>query len=767
MAVDKDAVLQALNFTAFYQGELQDLKKSRGDEVMALCPFHDDREPSLSINLETGLWNCFGCGAKGDALSFYMQRHGVDFKQALDDLAKRVGVAEVDQTKPGATDFQSLTLAEFAAAKKLPIDFLKANGVLEYAFPDGAKAVDFPYRDQAGKLLAVRHRFANRGAKKFRWRKGDKLFPYGLWRFEEVRQAGWCLLVEGETDSLTCWLHGIPALGLPGKKTWNRCWEALKKTPGIGEIQFYLWQEPDAADLPREVGHNLPGVLVIQAPPDFKDLSEAHCQRREIKSLLHELREGAMSPPPLVPAGLGFTLDDLGNARRLVAEHGKDLKYCHLSKKWYFWTGKYWSVDNQGEIEQRAKSIVARLYREAAETVNAKDAAKIAQHAIRSSSVGRILAMVRLAQAEPGIPVQPSEFNADPFLLNCLNGTIDLRTGNLQPHRREDLITNLSPVEYDPDASCPQWEHFLYQIMDYKQRPDTAGRMVLFLWQALGYSLTGDCREECLFLLWGGGANGKGTMVNTVAAILGDYAKNTPVESLLSRKRGGEIPADIARLDGPRYVTSSEVDRGQRLAEGLVKALTGRDTITARYLYGEFFDFKPQFKLWMSTNNKPFIKGADDGIWRRIMFIRFPVHFSAKERDADLGKKLMAEATGILNWLVRGCIDWQQNGLQVPPEVTTDIAEYRNEMDVLAEFIEEKCLVHPNNFATASDLYDAYTEWAEESGLKDKEILKQRTFGMCLSERGFLRDKGAKGVRLWRGVGLRVAQDTQSATPEA
>lgn len=751
----KEAILRRLNFESFYRGELGELKRGQGDNYQAVCPFHEDNDPSLSVNLKSGEYNCFACGAKGDVFGFFMARHGVDFPGALVELGRLAGVEPGERKKNSGGEYQSLTLAAFAASKKLPEDFLRANGVLEYAFPDGAKAVDFHYRDRGGQVLAVRHRFANKGDKKFRWRKGDKLFPYGLWRWEEIRQKGWCLLVEGETDSLTCWRAGIPALGLPGKKTWNRCWQTLKDIPGIRDIQTYLWQEPDATDLPREVGHNLPGVLVIQAPAEFKDLSEAHCQGREIDRLVAGMREGAKPPPPLVPDGLSFTLDDLGNARRLVAEHGKDLKYVHLSKKWYFWTGKYWRVDNQGEVEQRAKSIVARLYREAAETDDTKEAAKIAQHAIRSSSVGRILAMVRLAQGEPGIPMQPDDFNADPFMLNCQNGTIDLRTGNLGPHRREDLITSMAPVDYDPDATCDKWEEFLLQIMDYKARPDTATRMVVFLWQALGYALTGDCREECMFLLWGGGANGKGTMVNTVAAILGDYARNTPVESLLSRKKGGEIPADIARLDGPRFVTSSEVDQGQRLAEGLVKALTGRDTITARYLYGEFFDFEPQFKLWMSTNNKPIIRGTDDGIWRRINFIRFPVHFAPEDRDGNLRKKLWEERSGILSWMVRGCLDWQCQGLVVPPEVKEDIAEYRNEMDVLAEFITDRCQVHPNNFATASDLYDSYTEWAEQAGLKEKEVLKQRTFGRCLSERGFLRDKGAQGARIWRGVGLR------------
>jgi putative DNA primase/helicase len=748
----KQEILQRLNFEDFYRGELGDLKPARGDEVLALCPFHDDSNPSLSVNVKTGLFNCFGCDAKGDVFAFYQRRHGADFKTALDDIGRLAGV-EKKTPKSTSPDFQSLGLTEFARAKELPETFLKSQGINQYGFPDGTACVDFPYKDAAGQVVAIRHRFANKGDKKFRWRKGDKVYPYGLWRWPEIRQAGWALLVEGETDSLTCWLAGLPALGLPGKKTWARCWQILKDLPGVQEVQFYLWQEPDAVDLPGEVGRDLPGMLVISAPEQFKDLSEAYCQGNDLPVLVHGLRETAKPPPPAAITG-GFTYDDLGNARRLVALHGQDIRYCHLSKKWYHWTGSFWEVDYCGEVERRAKLVIGSLYREAADSGDTKEASRIAKFAMTSSSVNRILATVRLAQSEPGIQVKPSSMNADPWLFNCRNGTIDLRTGELQPARREDLITSMAPVDYNPDAPCELWEKFLYQIMDFEQRPDTCHRMVNFLQQALGYSLTGDCREECLFILWGSGANGKSTLVNTISELLGDYSRNTPVESLLSRPKGGEIPTDIARLDGPRFVTTSEVDRGRRLAESLVKALTGRDTITARYLYGEFFDFEPQFKLWLSTNNKPIIKGADDAIWRRIMFLRFPVHIPKEERDGELKVKLLSEGPGILSWLVRGCLYWQQFGFDVPPEVTTDIAEYRNEMDVLAEFIEDRCIVQPNNWATASDLYEAYTSWAEDAGLKDKEVLKQRTFGSCLSERGFMRDKGAKGQRLWRGVGL-------------
>lgn len=753
----KEQILDRLSFEGFYRGELMNLKATSGDNWQAVCPFHEDTNPSLSVNFKTGLYKCFACSARGDVFRFYQERHGCDFKAALEALGRQAGVEEA----PAPPHHLSLRLKEFALAKRLPEDFLAANGVQEFKFPDGVFATDFHYRDEAGKVVAIRHRFGNRGDKKFRWRKGDKVSLYGLWKLEKIRHAGWCLLVEGETDSLTCWRHGIPALGLPGKKTWKRCRTALgEHLQELVDLEVYLWQEPDATDLPAEVVMDLPGLKVIPAPPDFKDLSEAHCQGKDVKALVEEFKRRAKTPEPpsFLGASAGFTLSDLGNARRLVATHGKDLRYCHLNKKWYAWNGKYWGMDSTAEVERRAKGIIGDLYREAAECQEFKAREAKAKFALACEDSRRILAMVRLAQSEPGTPVLPSAFDAHPWLLNCSNGTVDLSTGELRPYSREDLLTCMAPVDYVPDAPCELWESFLYQIMDVKRNPKAADNLVVFLQRALGYALTGSTREQCLFILWGSGANGKSTLLNLVKEVLGNYAMHTPTDTLLSKSRSGDIPTDVARLDGPRFVTASEVDRGRRLAESLVKELTGQDTVSARFLYGEYFDFQPQFKLFLSTNNKPVIRGVDNAIWRRIKMIPFNVQFGEGKdlpKDDNLADKLRDEAQGILAWLVRGCLYWQEEGLETPAEVTAAIAEYRYEMDALAEFIDDRCLVAPGLNVTAREIYSAYCGWAEESGLKEKETMKQRTFGICLGERGFKRDKGAGGQRFWHGVGLR------------
>jgi len=764
----KDQVLDRLSFESFYTGELQHLKPTSADNHQALCPFHADIEPSLSVNYKTGLFKCFGCPAQGDVFEFYMRRHSCDFKEALAALSRLAGV---DATPKPSGAHKPLTLKEFALAKKLPYDFLVSQGVEEYQYPTevfgGCRVVDFPYKDKDGKALSRRRRFGD-GKDKFKWRKGDKTRLYGLWKLPKIVTAGWCLLVEGESDALTCWLHGLPALGLPGKKTWrssrrNLLHGELKALQGV---QVYLWEEPDAgirnpknpheALLRDEVAADLPGLLVIPAPQEFKDLSEAHCQGRDIKAVVADLKTKARPPEPPPVAGGDFTFSDLGNARRLVALFGRDMHYSHLSKKWYVWTGKCWEVDASGEVERRAKQVVAEIYREAADAKDLKTREALGRWALVCEDSKRIIAMMRLAQSEPMIPVAPAQFDADPWLLNCSNGTIDLRTGELRPHDPADLLTCFAPVDYLPEAPCKLWENFLYQIMLVWERPEVADQMVMFLQRALGYALTGSCREQCLFMLWGGGANGKSTLVNLISRILGTYSRNTPVETLLARNKGGEIPTDVARLDGPRFVTAKEIDRGRKLSEALVKELTGQDVVTARFLYGEYFDFIPQFKLFISTNNKPIIRGSDNAIWRRVMFIRFLLELPKEDRDEDLPDKLWAEAPGILAWLVRGCLGWQEMGLDPPQEVLDATEEYRAEMDVIQDFLKDKCIISANLSAPAADLYKAYGEWADEQGLTDKERLKQRAFGLALGEHGFRKGKSTGGVRTWFGLGLRA-----------
>lgn len=482
--------------------------------------------------------------------------------------------------------------------------------------------------------------------------------------------------------------------------------------------------------------------------------------------------DGGKAPPgapPAAPATEGFSWSDWGNARRMVAMYGQDLRFNHLNKEWYYWTGKYWAVDNCGEVVRRGKAAVESLYDETqGYEWGSETRKKLVNFALKSESAGRIAGMLTLAQSEPGIPVLPEEFDADPWLFNVDNGTIDLRTGTRQEHRREDLLTCLSPVAYDPEATCDTFERFLFEIMGYAHDQETAKQaddLSYFLQLSFGYALTGDCREECFWMFWGGGANGKGTLMHCMSYIFGTYWLNVSTETLLAKDSPGQqIRSDVARLAGPRMITAAEIDKGRRLSESLVKALTGQDSVTARFLYGKEFDFVPRFKLFIETNNKPIIKDQTNATWRRLKLVEFPMDFR-ENPDRELGDKLRRESPGILAWLVRGCLAWQQGGNLCEPDcVKQAVQHYRNQMNPLKEFLDARCILAAELITSAADLYGAYCDWAE-ANLQKKERLTKRAFGLTLGEQGFKNRgndgrelKGTAGVRLWRGLGLRTIE---------
>jgi putative DNA primase/helicase len=439
----------------------------------------------------------------------------------------------------------------------------------------------------------------------------------------------------------------------------------------------------------------------------------------------------------------GFHPTDLGNSERFTARHGQDVRFCYQWGKWLVWTGARWERDESGKVERLAKETVRGIYLEAHEQDDEGARKALARHAERSEAERRIRAMLELAKSE--VPISPEELDRDPWKLNTLNGTVDLvGSGDLMDHRREDFITKLAPVEYDPEAPAPAWDAFLERVLPSEE-------LRSFVQRAVGYSLTGATSEQCMFINHGTGANGKSTFQEAVSVALGDYAMRAPTEMLLA-KRAGAIPNDIARLKGSRYVTASETEEGRRLAESLVKDLTGQDTITARFMRAEFFDFKPTHKLWLSTNHKPEIRGTDTAIWRRIRLIPWSVTIPPEEQEKRLPATLSRELAGILAWAVRGCLQWQREGLRAPDEVRQATNEYRREMDVLAGFLSDCCEIGDEHWDYAKDLYASYKRWCDESGERSEA---QRKFGGRLSERGFTRGRGgARGGHIWRGVRL-------------
>lgn len=448
-------------------------------------------------------------------------------------------------------------------------------------------------------------------------------------------------------------------------------------------------------------------------------------------------------PGSLGKSGSYIPFTDVGNAQRFVAHYGHDFRWCQPWKKFLVWDGTRYRIDETLAIERLAKDTLRTMYAEASRLTDEKKRTKIAKYALHSEHMSRIRAMVDLAKSEPNVPVHPDQLDKDDWLFNCQNGNVDLHTGQIRPHCQKNLITKIAPVNYDPDAKCDLWLGFLRRIMNNNQG------LIDFIQKAVGYALTGSTREQCLFILYGTGSNGKSTLINTIATLLGDYAQQTPTQTLMAKKQDG-IGNDIARLKGARLVSAAESESGRFLAEATIKQMTGGDKIVGRFLHGEFFEFEPKFKIFLSTNHKPNIRGTDHGIWRRIRLIPFAVTIPEAEKDENLMDKLKAELPGILNWAIEGCLKWQREGLQPPEEVATATLEYRAEMDILAQFLQECCGVDRVSRVGVGELYQAYTEWCERNG---KNPLSQRNLSLRMKERGFNTVRsGANGYTEWHGL---------------
>jgi putative DNA primase/helicase len=437
---------------------------------------------------------------------------------------------------------------------------------------------------------------------------------------------------------------------------------------------------------------------------------------------------------------------DSTNADRLVKEFGRDIRFMAPWKKWVVWNGKYWETDESGAlVHEKGLEMVRNIYDELLRTDDHRERLDIEKYGMLSESVRRRKAFVEAAQWVSGMNIKSEDLDPDPWLLNVKNGPIDGKSGVFREHNQEEMITKIANVDYDPASDCPMWKQFIREIMDYKTD------LINFVQTAAGWALTGDISEQTMFILYGSGANGKTTFLNTIMNLLGDYATSTPTETFM-KKTGDQNTNDIARLRGTRFVTTTEAEQGRRLSEPLIKKITGNDQMTARFLYGEYFNFTPSFKIFMATNHKPVIKGTDHGIWRRIKLIPFTTRIEEDKQDKHLESKLREEASGILNWLLEGTERWKREKLKAPKVVLTATDEYRGEMDVIGNFLKEKCIQKKELSIRIRELYKAYADWCDEN---NEHAVSERFFSMQIKEIGFEQTRTAE-ARFWSGLALRV-----------
>ena len=459
--------------------------------------------------------------------------------------------------------------------------------------------------------------------------------------------------------------------------------------------------------------------------------------------------KGGRNADVLPPDGAPPRFDDLANSQRFLQLIGDEMLYCAESKKWLIWQGSHWEVDREDFVFDYAAEFARSLYDDATDSAGYKNAQ-------RANNRSGFNAFLELAQRKQMVTID--SFDNQPRLLNCTNGTLDLETGGLRPHDKNDRITRRVNCEYDADARSDAFTKFINRI-----QPDPSIRA--FLQRSIGYSLLGNVRERSFWILYGTGNNGKSIFTNLFNNLLGEYASTTTTASIMAGKQNA-IPNDIARLKGKRFIVVPETGENERLNEALIKALSAGDKVTARFLFSEHFDFYFSGKIWIATNHKPTITDHSKGFWDRVKLIPFSQDIPASEviKSDDLMAQLMADAPAVLAWAVQGCRDYfESDGLDVPDVIRAEIDAYRKEQDSIAQFIEERCetieqaraaddrisIYEPDYQVSNKDLYAAYKTFCTENG---EYLRSHRRLTQNMIERGF--KQGRQSSRYWQGVKL-------------
>jgi putative DNA primase/helicase len=443
----------------------------------------------------------------------------------------------------------------------------------------------------------------------------------------------------------------------------------------------------------------------------------------------------------------GFSDTDIANAQRFASQHGTDVRFTP-ERGWMVWDGRRWASDDKAiRVQALAKQTALAIFDE---VKNASERDELYRHAKRSQSKQAIESMLWLARSEAGIPARLTDFDTDGYLLNVSNGTVNLRTGQLRPHRREDLISNLIEVAFDPQAECELWDAFLWRVLDRNEE------LYAYLRRFVGYLLVGDTSEQSLHFLWGLGANGKTVFCEVLLRLLGDYAVAVSPDLIMLRRHSG-IPNDVARLRGVRAALMNETSQGSRFDEAKLKDLTGGDTLTARFLHQEFFNFPPTHRIVIRGNHKPAINGTDEGIWRRLRLVPFTVSIPPDEQDRNLLRKLEGELPGILNWALAGCLEWQRDGLKTPTIIADAVRLYREESDTLGRFLAECCDTRKLALVKSSALFQAYQQYCDKAG---ERWLPAKDLPHEMRRRGF-EWKRTKAGGMYYGIELTLQEDAR------
>lgn len=722
--------------------------KKQGKEYVAQCPFHSEKSASFSVNPEKAIFKCFGCGEGGDAFNFIEKTRGMRFMDAARFLGARYGVrieTEPERSRPLAAPEGYEFDCEYIYTDFLGHPLHKKIRYKLVRQAPGRRPKDF------------RQAYMKDGDWVFAKPNNQRFVLYNLPDVEKTRAAkGVVFLCEGEKDADN--VRGLGLCSTTMTEGANKTWLSDYTDQLCGAKCVAICQDNDEPGIKHvnKVASILTGagipvkVLTFGMHKDVSDWIAAGGTKAElwdmVSNMQHWSAPAPMQPPPLPtttpPLDIyfedkGVVDSDMANAKRFAFYYGDTFHFAK-ERGWLAWNGTHWEADQKGFAVECAKEVVRRIPDEISVAPH-HVRPKLEKHSAKSQSNGALNSMLKTASTVDPITVKFEEFDSAETLmkLNVKNGTIDLTTGKLYPHERKDKFTRVIDINYEPDATCPE---FMDQLLLCFRGDE---ELTSYIQRFAGYMLTGSTDEQCFQYWWGDGANGKSALVSVFEYMLGPYGVTTPANTFMQQMNKG-IPNDIARMVGARFVWASEANERQRLDESLIKQVTGGDKMAARFLHKEFFEFRPQFKLIMTGNKKPKIDGDDYGLFRRVHLVPFTFTIPENSREPMnkvLGR-LFAEKEGILSWMVRGCLEWQANRLEAPSSVRQETENWFKSRDFTRMYIDRCCETPPAGmaknvyFEKSSRMYASYKEFSQASGFyvanlnRFTEALKKQGFGL-------------------------------------
>ena len=745
------------------------VKQQNQNTCKAVCPAHSDKEASLSISYDskdhkTLIYCHAGCDTRAVLGAVGLKISDLFDKEAIASTKKNsMDIKAIYKYKDEAGNvlFEKIRYA----TPKRPKNFTQKRNI------DGHTVWGL----EAGTYYET-YKGSNNWSKKERKEAETKDFPETtpvLYRLPElieaVKNKQQVFIVEGEKDADNLVkLDFVATTNFDGasrskaKQKWRSEYNKYFKdadvvlipdndNPGRAHMDYIQNSLGDVANTIKRL------ELTVQEKGDISDwLSMGHT-KEELENLLgniegqkKSLTKAANAEQKREISLVNYHFSDVGNAERLIALYGMDIRFSTIRDKFFIWSSAHWKIDNNNTIFKLAKATIRRLEADGEDIDtgnNDEDEIRkkqVKSFVLKSENDAKIRAMVNQVKSQPEVILQ--ETDKDLFILNLKNGELDLKTGKLKEHNRFDYITKIVDINYDPDAKADNWTKFLETIFEGDKE------LIEYVQKSIGYSLTGSVDEQCFYMLYGNGANGKSTFLNAIRRITGDYADSLKGSSLMMHYNDDGARGDLAKLQGKRFVISSELNEGQTFDESLIKAITGGDTLPVRFMFQEEFSMRPEFKIWIGTNEKPRIKGNNYGIWRRVRLIPFIHTFTEDEKDEDFFEKyLVPELPGILNWAVEGCLAWQEEKIKTPAKVMAATDDYKDEMDIIQTFIEDCCIVGGHYRAKVNGLYSSYCTWCEDNNVHELSSIK---FTKKLKDKGFTQIRSSI-IRYWNGIGLK------------